>query len=56
MPFLGIDLDGKDYLYQLKFFPFGLKNVLSKFQKVMDQVLVGLDFAKYYINELLFLI
>jgi hypothetical protein len=50
MPFLGIDLHAKDYLYQLKFFPFDLKNVLSHIQKVMDQVLASLGFAKYYIN------
>jgi hypothetical protein len=42
MTFLGIDLHGKDYLNQLNFFPFGLKNALSKFQKIMGQVLAVL--------------
>jgi hypothetical protein len=33
--------------------PFGLKNALAKFQKVMDRVLAGLDFAKCYIIDII---
>jgi hypothetical protein len=32
---------------------FGLKNSFIKFQKVMDRILVGLDFAKCYIDDIL---
>jgi hypothetical protein len=31
-----INQNGKDYLYQWNFQPFGLKNVLTKFQKAMN--------------------
>jgi hypothetical protein len=44
--FWGIDQNRKDYLYQWKFLPFGLKNAFIKFQRMMDQVFAGLDFAK----------
>jgi hypothetical protein len=33
--------------------PFGLKNALEKFQWVMDQVLVGFNFAKCYIDDII---
>ncbi len=33
--------------------PFGLKNALAKFQKVMDRVLAGLGFAKCYIDNII---
>jgi hypothetical protein len=36
LTFWGIDPHGKDCLYQWKFLPFGLKNALAEFQKVMD--------------------
>jgi hypothetical protein len=49
----GIDPHEKDYLYQWKFLPFGLKNVLVQFQRVMDRVLVGLGFAKCYIDDII---
>jgi hypothetical protein len=49
----GIDPHGKDCLYQWKFFPFGLKNALVEFQRVMDRMLVGLGFAKCYIDDII---
>jgi hypothetical protein len=33
--------------------PFGLKNAPAKFSKVMDWVLVGLNFAKCYIDDII---
>ncbi len=53
MTFWEIDFRGNDYLYQWKFFPFGLNNVPLEFQKVMDQMLVGLGFSKCYINDII---
>jgi hypothetical protein len=44
---------GKDYLYQRQFLPFGLKNAPTKFQWVMDWVLVGIGFAKCYIDDII---
>ena len=44
--FWRVDLDGKDQLYHWKFLPFGLKNAPPKFQRMMDQVLASLAFAR----------
>ncbi len=51
--FWGINPHGKDYLYQWWFLPFGLKNALAKFQKVMDWVLAGLGCAKCYVDDII---
>jgi hypothetical protein len=51
--FWGIDKDGKDRLYQWKFLPFGLKNTPAEFQRVMDRVFSGLEFVKYYIDDII---
>jgi hypothetical protein len=51
--FWGIDKDGKDRLYQWKFLPFGLKNAPAEFQRVMDRVFSGLEFVKYYIDDII---
>jgi len=51
--FWEIDLRGKDYLYQWQFLPFNFNNAPTQFQRVMDQVLVGLGFAKCYINDII---
>ena len=51
--FWRIDEFEKDRLYQWKFLPFGLKNALVKFQRVIDIVLVGLPFVKCYIDDIL---
>jgi hypothetical protein len=40
-------------LYQWKFLPFGWKNAFAKFQRVMDRVLMGLGFAKCYIDDII---
>jgi hypothetical protein len=39
MAFWGINPHGKYCLYQQQFLPFDLKNVVAKFQRVMDWVL-----------------
>jgi hypothetical protein len=39
-------------LYQWKFLPFGLKNALAKFQRVMYRILVGLNFVRCYIDDI----
>ena len=49
----GIDSHGKDVLYEWKFLPFGLKNALAEFQRVMDRILAGLDFANCYIDDII---
>jgi hypothetical protein len=51
--FWGIDKDGKDRLYQWKFLPFGLKNAPAEFQRVMDQVFLGLEFVRCYIDDII---
>jgi hypothetical protein len=51
--FWGIDPHGEDCLYQWKFLPFGLKNALVEFQRVMGRMLVGLGFVKCCINDII---
>jgi hypothetical protein len=51
--FWGINPHGTDCLYQWWLLPFGLNNALAKFQKVMNQMLVGLGFAKCYIDDII---
>ncbi len=50
--FWGVNSHGKDCLYQWKFLPFGLKNALAEFQRVMDRILAGLDFVWCYIDDI----
>jgi hypothetical protein len=38
---------------QWKFLPFGLKNALAEFQRVMNQMLVGFGFAKCYFDDII---
>jgi hypothetical protein len=51
--FWGIDEDGKDRLFQWKFLPFGLKNALAEFQRVIDRVFLGLEFVRCYIDDII---
>jgi len=51
--FWGINPHGKDCLCQWKFFLFGLKNAPTKFQWVMDQMLMSFSFAKCYIDDII---
>jgi hypothetical protein len=51
--FWGINIHGKDWLYWWRFLPFGSKNALLEFQRVMDQVSVGLSFTKCYIDDII---
>jgi len=51
--FWGIDKNENVCFYQWKFIPFELKNAHVEFQKVMDQALIGLDFAKCYIDDII---
>ena len=44
---------GATRLYQWRMMPFGLKNAPAKFQRVMDQTLAGLPFARCYIDDTL---
>jgi hypothetical protein len=50
--FWGINSHSKDCLYQWKFLPFGLKNMPVEYQRVMDRILVGLDFVRCYIDDI----
>jgi len=50
--FWGVNSHDKDCLYQWKFLPFGLKNALVEFQRVMDRILAGLDFVWYNIDDI----
>jgi hypothetical protein len=50
--FWGVNSHGKDCLYEWKFLPFGLKNAPTEFQHVMDRILVGLDFVRCYIDDI----
>ena len=51
--FWGVNHDMKDQVYHWKFLPFGLKNAPAKFERVMDQVLSGLLFARCYIDDVI---
>ena len=51
--FWGVDQNGKDQVYHWKFLPFGLKNALVEFHRVMDQVLSGLPFTRCYIDDVI---
>jgi hypothetical protein len=44
---------GSNKLWEWLVMPFGLKNALVFFQQVMDQVFVGADFLKCYIDDVL---
>ncbi len=44
---------GSNKLWEWLVMPFRLKNALIFFQRVMDQVLEGADFLKYYIDDIL---
>jgi hypothetical protein len=50
MTIWGIDLHGKDCLYKWQFC---LKNILAKFQTIMDWVLASFSFAKCYIDDII---
>jgi len=49
--FWGIDQKWKDFV-SMQIPTFGLKNALTKFQKVMHQILASLDFSKWYIDDI----
>jgi hypothetical protein len=55
MAFWGINPHEKDCLYQWQFLPFGLKNALTNFQRVIDWMLAGLGFVECYIDDIIFL-
>jgi hypothetical protein len=44
---------GSNKLWEWLVMPFGLKNAPIFFQRVMDQVLEGVDFLKCYIDDVL---
>ena len=51
--FWGVYQDRKNQPYHWKFFLFGLNNAHAKFQRVMDQVMCGLPFARCYIDDVI---
>jgi len=44
---------GSNKLWEWLVMPFGLKNALVFFWRIMDQVLKGVDFLKCYIDDIL---
>ncbi len=44
---------GSNKLWEWLMMPFGLKNALVFFQRIMDQVLEGANFLKCYIDDVL---
>ncbi len=44
---------GNNKLWEWLMMPFGLKNALVFFQRVMDQVFEGVNFLKCYIDDIL---
>ena len=40
-------------MYHWKFLPFGLKNAFAEFQRLIDQVLSGLPFARCYTDDMI---
>ncbi len=44
---------GSNKLWEWIVMPFGLKNALVFFKRVMDHILEGVDFLKCYINDVL---
>jgi hypothetical protein len=52
--FWGIDHHWKDYLYQWKFLPFGLKSVLEEFQGIMDGMLASFGLLSVILMTSLF--
>jgi hypothetical protein len=43
----------KQGLFRFTRMPFGLKNASATFQRVMNEILEGLDFAKVYVDDIL---
>jgi hypothetical protein len=46
-------MNGKTQFYQLWLSPFGFKNVVVEFQKIMDKILLRLDYAWCYIDDII---
>jgi hypothetical protein len=53
MTFWGLIFIQKIVYTNWRFLPFGLKNILAEFQKVIDWMLLGLGFAKCYTNDII---
>ena len=51
--FCGVDQDGNDELYYWKVLLFSLKNAPTDFQRVKDQVLSNVPFARCYIDDII---